>query len=95
MPLSKRAYLRHRTSKSSYTHKRLRSAFLSIRRNMPYLWTFYDHIQLGIPNTNNALEGIFANLKNKLRNHAGLSKQHCQKFIDEYFKETFKFGRMD
>ena len=80
-----------RTGKSRYTHKPLRSAYLSIRRNMPYLWTFYDHIQLGIPNTNNALEGMFANLKTKLRNHAGLSKQHRQKFIDEYFKQTFNF----
>ena len=80
----------NRTGKSRYTHKRLRSAYLSIRRNMPYLWTGYDHFEIGIPNTNNALEGIFADLKTKLRNHAGLSKQHRQKFIDEYFKETFK-----
>jgi hypothetical protein len=58
---------------------------------MSFLWTFYDHIQLGIPNTNNALEGMFADLKTKLRNHAGLSKQHRQKFIDEYFKQTFNF----
>jgi len=34
---------------------------------------------------------MFADLKTKLRNHAGLSKRHRQKFIDEYFKETFKF----
>jgi len=38
---------------------------------------------------------MFADLKTKLRNHARLLKQHRQKFIDEYFKETFKFGRMD
>jgi len=44
-----------RTGKTHYVHKRLRSAYLSIKGNMPYLWTWYDHIEVGIPNTNNAL----------------------------------------
>jgi len=79
-----------RTGKSSYIHKRLRSAYLSIKRNMPYLWTWYDYIEIGIPNTNNALEGMFTDLKTKLRNHPGLSKERRKRFIDEYFKETFK-----
>ena len=57
--------------------------------------TWYDHIDVGITNTNNALEGMFADLKTKLRNHAGLSKVHREKFIDEYFKETFKFYKHD
>lgn len=38
--------------KTHYLHKRLRSAFLSLKRNTPYLWTWYEHIDLGIPNTN-------------------------------------------
>ena len=79
-----------RTGKTYYVHKQLRSAYLSLKRNMPYLWTWYDHIETGIPNTNNALEGIFADLKTKLRNHAGLSKKRRRKFIDKYFKATFK-----
>jgi hypothetical protein len=78
-----------RTGKSYYVHKRLRSAYLSIKRNMLYLWTWYEHIEIGIPNTNNALEGMFADLKTKLRNHAGLSKERRKKVIDEYFKATF------
>jgi hypothetical protein len=57
---------------------------------MKYLWTFYDKAELGIPNTNNALEGLFTDLKTKLRNHNGLSKEHRKVFIDEYFKSTFK-----
>ena len=84
-----------RTGKSYYVHKRLRSAYLSLKRNMPYLWTWYDNIEIGIPNTNNALEGMFTDLKTKLRNHAGLSKERRKKFIDEYFRETFKFFRRD
>lgn len=79
-----------RTGKSHYTHPRLRSAYLSIKRNMPYLWTWYDNPELGIPNTNNGLEGKFTDLKSKLRNHNGLSKEHRKVFIDEYFKATFQ-----
>jgi len=84
-----------RTGKSRYVHKRLRSACLSIKRNMPYLWTWYDHIEINIPNTNNSLEGMFTDLKTKLRNHPGLSKERREKFIDEYFRETFKFFGRD
>jgi hypothetical protein len=79
-----------RTGKSYYVHKRLRSAYLSLKRNMSYLWTWYDNIETGMPNTNNALEGMFNDLKTKLGNHAGLSKERRKKFIDEYFKENFK-----
>ena len=84
-----------RTGKSHYVHKPLRSAYLSIKRNMPYLWTWYDYAQMNIPNTNNSLEGLFTDLKTKLRNHAGLSKERRKKFIDEYFKATFKFYGRD
>ena len=82
-----------RTGKTFYVHKRLRSAYLSLKRNMPYLWTWYDYPETSIPNTNNALEGMFTDLKTKLRNRAGLSKEHRKKFVDEYFRETFKFFR--
>ena len=78
-----------KTGKSYYVHKRLRSAYLSLKRNMPYLWTFYDYPGFGIPNTNNGLEGKFTDLKSKLRNHNGLSKEHRKIFIDQYFKNTF------
>jgi hypothetical protein len=78
-----------KTGKSHYVHKRLRSAYLSLKRNMPYLWTFYDYPGLNIPNTNNGLEGQFTDLKTKLRNHNGLSKERRKIFIDWYFKNTF------
>jgi hypothetical protein len=74
------------TGKSKYTHGKLRSAYLSIKRNMPYLFVWYDNPQLLIPNTNNALEGSFTELKNKLRNHNGLSKENRKRFINEFFK---------
>ena len=66
--------LNKKTGKTCYTHKRLRSAYLSIKRNMKYLWTFSDFDKIGIPHTNNALEGVFTDLKTKLRNHNGLAE---------------------
>jgi hypothetical protein len=74
------------TGKTYYTHKRLRSAYLSLKRNMPYLFVFEKHKELMMPNTTNALDGQFADLKNKLRNHNGLSKARKMKFIDGFFK---------
>ena len=74
------------TGKTHYTHKRLRSAYLSLKRHLPYLFAFEEHKELMMPNTTNTLDGQFANLKNKLRNHNGLSKEHKMKFIDGFFK---------
>lgn len=72
------------TGKSRYIHKRLRSAYKSLERNKEYLFTWYDNIELEIPNTNNQLEGTFTDLKNKLRNHNGLSRKRKEKIIDDY-----------
>lgn len=74
------------TGKSHYTHKRLRSAYRSLKTNLKWLFTWYDNIELNIPNTTNALEGHFADLKNKLRNHNGLSRERKIKFINEFLK---------
>jgi hypothetical protein len=78
--------LNHETGKSRYIHRRLRSAYKSLERNKEYLFTWYDQIDLGIPNTNNQLEGSFTDLKNKLRNHNGLSRARKEKFIDGFLK---------
>ena len=74
------------TGKSRYTHRRLRSAYRSLKTNLPWLFTWYDNPTLNIPNTTNAIDGHFADLKNKLRNHNGLSLQRKKKFIDEFLK---------
>lgn len=67
-----------------YMRPRLRSAYLSVKRNMPLPWTFYDHPETGLPNTNNALEGLFSDLKTKVRVHSGLSRDNRRKLLDEY-----------
>ncbi len=74
------------TGKSFYTHKRLRSAYRSLKTNLKWLFTWYDNIGLNIPNTTNAIDGHFADLKNKLRNHNGLSIERKKKFIDGFLK---------
>jgi len=74
------------TNKSHYTHKKLRSAYNSLKRNLPWLFTWYDYYDLSIPNTTNAIDGHFSDLKKKLRCHNGMSKSHKMRFIDEFFK---------
>ncbi len=75
-----------KTNKTQYTHRKLRSAYNSLINNLPWLFTWYDFMDLEIPNTTNGIDGHFADLKNKLRNHNGLSIAHKQKFIDEFLK---------
>ena len=72
-----------------FMRPRLRSAYFSVKRNMYYLWTFYDKPETGPPNTNNALEGLFSDLKTKVRVHSGISKEHRKKLLDEYIKRYF------
>ncbi len=73
------------TGKSRYTHKRLRSAYLSLKRNLPFLFTFEKYPDLDIPNTTNLLESRFSELKAALRCHRGLNQEHKIQFILDYF----------
>ena len=72
-----------------FMRPRLRSAYLSIKRNMQLLWTFYDHPETGLPNTNNALEGVFSDIKSKTRVHRGISRNNRKKLLDEYIKRRY------
>jgi len=68
--------------KSHYVHKSTRSAYLSLRRNMPWLWTWYDHLELQLPNTNNAIESLNSELKAKLCLHRGISIERRKMLIE-------------
>ena len=70
--------------RSRYSHPRLRRAFLSLKRNLPRLFTCLRFPTLQIPNTTNRIDGSFAELKNKLRNHNGLSKEQKKKLIPHF-----------
>ena len=53
---------------------------------MPWLFTWFDNMAFQILNTTNAVDGHFADLKNKLRNHNGMSETRKKRFIDEFLK---------
>ena len=80
---------RIKKNKPPFMRPRLRSAYFSIKRNMPILWTFYDRPETGLPNTNNALEGLFSDLKVKVGVHRGISRENRRKLIDEYIKRKY------
>ena len=73
------------TGKSHYTHKRLRSAYNSLKRNLDYLFAFERFAELDIPKTTNFLEGRFGDMKRKLRCHQGMRKENKIMFIKDYF----------
>lgn len=72
-----------------FMRPKLRSAYLSLKRNMPLLWTFYDRPETGLPNTNNGIEGLFSDIKSKLRAHRGISKDNRKKLLDEYIMRHY------
>ncbi len=74
------------TGKTFYTHKKLRSAYRSLCNNINHLFVFEYYPELCIPNTTNAIDGQFSDLKNKLRNHNGLNIERKKRLINEYFK---------
>jgi hypothetical protein len=71
------------TGRWHHTHKRLRSAYRSLRLNLPYLFVYQKHPELNIPNTTNSLDGCFAYLKELLRVHRGSTKSLKNKIIAE------------
>lgn len=71
--------------KWEYANKKLRSAFFSLFKNLPLLFTFETHKE--IPNTNNSLEGQFGDFKKKLNNHSGMRKHNKFIFSLTYFSK--------
>ena len=67
-------------------HKKLRSAYRSLKTNLPYLFTYQRCPKLNIPNTTNSLDGYFNVLKSKLNVHRGLSRERAKKVVIELLK---------
>ena len=68
------------TKRWFYTHERLRSAYRSLRKNLPYLFTFLK--VKNMPNTTNSLDGLFGHLKDAIRIHRGLKLNRKTKLIE-------------
>lgn len=76
----------HKDGRTYYLHRRIRTLVNSIDFYLPYLFTFQSAECVGMPNTNNKIEGTFTDLKKNLNNHSGLTKEHRQQFIIAYFQ---------
>jgi transposase-like protein len=69
--------------KRRYTHRRLRSAYKSLKNNMCVLFTYkmYD----GMPNTTNELEWYFKLIKAKTNIHNGLEEERKKRVVLSLF----------
>ena len=77
--------LNFNTGKWSYRHKNLRSAYGSLKSNLPYLFTYKSDVDLHIHNTTNSLDGgVFSPMKKLLNIHAGMSKSLKLKLVDDF-----------
>jgi len=77
--------LNEATGKEYFTHRKLVAAYKSLRRNLPYLFTYKNHSELDMPNTTNALDGgVFTQLKKLTKLHQGITKSLKSKLIDDY-----------
>lgn len=74
------------SSRRPYAHAKLRSAYGSLLRNLPYLYTYQDFPELNIPNTTNSLDGFFNALKLHVNVHRGLRADRRMKIIKSYLK---------
>ena len=70
----------------NYTHRRMRSAYRSLKTNSPFLFTYQKYPELKIPNTTNSLDGFFGKTKTLLRVHSGLTQERRYKIIQEIFR---------
>lgn len=75
------------TRRWRYTHRRVRSAYKSLRKNLPYLYTYQKYPDLNIPNTTNSLDGYWSRLKNLLSAHRGKSSERKKKIATEILRK--------
>ena len=75
------------TNRWHYTHRRVRSAYQSLKRNLPFLYTYQKYPELNIPNTTNSLDGYWSRIKNLLGAHRGKSKERIRKIVTEILRK--------
>lgn len=76
------------TNRWRYTHRRVRSAYASLKKNLKNLFTYQKYPKLNIPNTTNSLDGYFSRVKNLLSPHRGKSKDRIKKITTEILRKT-------
>lgn len=68
-------FLKERNESGEYSHRRLRSAFRSIKTSLPYLFAVQRFKHLKIENTTNSCDGYFSHLKSKVNVHRGIGSR--------------------
>lgn len=86
--LKERTFSTERKRQWRYTHERLRSAYFSLRRNLPWLFTCQEYPELSIPNTTNSCDGSFSHWKSKVTLHRGLAKNRRDKMVDFLLEQS-------
>jgi len=76
------------TNKWCYVHKKIRSAYRSLKNNLPILFTYQKYSKLNIPNTCNSIDGSNTTLKNLLRIHRGINRKNRYKMICQILKNS-------
>jgi len=76
-------FLKEKNEQGKFQHKSLRSAFRSIKTNLPYLFTFEDYSELEIPTTTNSCDGSFGQWKYKIKLHRHLNLDRKKQMIDK------------
>lgn len=71
-----------------YTHRGVYSAYGSLKRNLPFLFTYLKYPELSIPNTTNTIDGYFASLKKKVAAHHGLRRDRRYRVICELLRRS-------
>jgi hypothetical protein len=85
-------FLLERNENNQFQHRRLRSAFRSIKSNLIYLFTYLDYLNLTISNTTNSnttnsADGSFGHWKYKVKLHRHLREDRIERLIDELFNQ--------
>ena len=86
LQLKYKEFLKEKNENKQFVHRRLRSAFRSLKTNLPFLFTYKNHPELNIPNTTNSCDGSFAHWKQKIKIHRGLKKYRRDKMINFLMK---------
>jgi hypothetical protein len=81
-------FLKERNENGQFKHRMLRRAFGSLKRNMPYLFTYKAFESLKIPNTTNSCDGHFNHFKRRVGRHCGLKKKRRIKLIEFIIKNS-------
>jgi transposase-like protein len=80
-------FLQEKNEAGKFAHARLRSAFRSIKTQLPYIFTFEKFSHLKIEKTTNSCDGYFSHLKAKVNVHRGISTRRKIQLIIKLLSE--------